>query len=358
MKDEAKLSGPSPSSFIPHSPFPIPHSPEIAVHTSSRLHFGLLGLEDATPWRNREEQPTLPGRAFGGVGLMVEDPGIRLRVSPAPSWTAVGPLAERALAFAHRYAAAVRVQHADLPLPCQRLAIECAAPEHAGLGTGTQLGLTTARALSLAWGLDETVPVLARRVGRGQRSAIGVHGFERGGLLVESGKRRPDDLSPLVAHVAFPEDWRVLLILPSQSPGLHGPRENEAFNDLARHALNHRQTESLCRLVLQGLLPALVERDLEAFGECLYDFNARSGELFAAVQGGVYATPAVAEMVAYLRALGIRGVGQSSWGPTVFAVVESEERAADLALRLRERFGLNPTETVVTRACNQGARIS
>jgi beta-ribofuranosylaminobenzene 5'-phosphate synthase len=327
----------------------------ILVQTSSRLHFGLLGLEDATPWPNREGQAALPGRAFGGVGLMVQDPGIRLRVAPAPSWTATGSLAEPALAFAHRYAAAVRAQHGDFPLPCQHLAIEDAAPEHAGLGTGTQLGLATARALSLAWGLAETVPALARRVGRGQRSALGVHGFERGGFLVEAGKRRPDDLSPLVANVAFPDDWRVVLLLLAQAAGLHGEREKAAFHELAQRARNRGQTEALCRVVLLGLLPALVERDLAAFGECLYDFNARSGELFAAVQGGVYATPAVAEMVAYVRALGVRGVGQSSWGPTVFAVVENEERAADLARRVRERFDLDAVQTMVTRACNRGA---
>jgi beta-ribofuranosylaminobenzene 5'-phosphate synthase len=337
----------------------------IAVRTPSRLHFGLLGLDHAAAWSTLGageaetfHQREVPGRAFGGVGLMVQDPGIQLRVSPAPTWGGTGPLSERALAFAHRYAAAVRQRHGDFPCPCQHIEIDNAAPEHAGLGTGTQLGLALARALSLAWGLNERVATLARRVGRGLRSAVGVHGFERGGLLVEAGKRASDDLSPLVAHTAFPEDWRVLLILHAPSPGLHGPREQEAFTHLAHHTTDRKQTEALCRLVLLGLLPALLERDLDAFGEALHDFNARSGELFAAVQGGVYATPAVAETVAFVRTLGIRGVGQSSWGPTVFAVVENEERATDLSRRVRQRFGLSVPETVITQASNHGAVIS
>ena len=84
---------------------------------------------------------------------------------------------------------------------------------------------------------------------------------------------------------------------------------------------------TLCRLVLLGMLPALAEHDLEAFGEALYDFNCRAGEPFAPVQGGVYAGPRIAEVVAFVRQQGVRGVGQSSWGPTVFAVTEDEAGA-------------------------------
>jgi beta-RFAP synthase len=199
---------------------------------------------------------------------------------------------------------------------------------------------------------------LARHVGRGLRSALGVHGFERGGFLVEGGKRSADELSPLVAHAAFPEDWRAVLVLPPRGVGLHGPGERAAFDRLAQLPPPRRQTEALCRLVLLGLLPALAERDLTAFGEALYEFNARSGELFAPVQGGLYATPLVAETVAFVRGLGVRGVGQSSWGPAVFAVVEDESRAPDVAHRVRGRFGAGGTEAFVTRACNRGAIIS
>ncbi len=111
----------------------------------------------------------------------------------------------------------------------------------------------------------------------------------------------------------------------------------------------------LCRLVLLGLLPALAQDDFCAFGEALYDFNARVGEVFAPVQGGRYASPRSAEIVAFVRQQRIRGVGQSSWGPTVFALTEHEMQAQELAHRLRERFGLGPNEVVVTKASNQGA---
>jgi beta-RFAP synthase len=315
------------------------------VQTASRLHFGMLSLPGLAEGRRT-------ARCFGGVGLMVERPGLRVSAAPAGEWSAEGPLAGRALAFARAFAGAGEDG------PPQRLVVEQAAPEHAGLGTGTQLGLAVARLLAAAWGLDLGAAELARRVGRGRRSALGVYGFEQGGFLVESGKHSDEGLSPLAARVAFPEAWRLVLALPRQAPGLHGSDEQEAFRRLAEGGAAPLPTDALCRLVLLGMLPALAEGDLDAFGEALFAFNARVGEAFAPVQGGPYAGPRVAELVAFLRAQGARGVGQSSWGPAVFAVVGDEGRAADLAARVRRQFGLAAEEVFVTRACNRGAVVT
>jgi beta-RFAP synthase len=161
----------------------------------------------------------------------------------------------------------------------------------------------------------------------------------------------------LAIRVSFPSEWRVVLVTPREAPGLHGAAELEAFSHLAAQSGATARTEALCRLVLLGMLPALAEADLTAFGESLYDFNARAGEAFAEVQGGVYSGPRVAECVEFLRGQGVRGVGQSSWGPTVFAVVGDEDRAADLLTRLSRRFGAELVETWVTVACNTGSRI-
>jgi predicted sugar kinase len=77
---------------------------------------------------------------------------------------------------------------------------------------------------------------------------------------------------------------------------------------------------------------------LAAFGDAVHEFNRRAGEPFAAAQGGAYASPAIAELIVELRALGIRGVGQSSWGPTVFAMVPDSDTALSLVLRYRSRL--------------------
>jgi beta-RFAP synthase len=329
------------------------------VRTASRLHFGLLGLGPDAPggagrWPNRLGEPVLPARRFGSVGLMVEAPGVELTVTPARGWSAQGPLAERALAFARHFV------HNTQPhqVPPHQIVIEHAAPEHMGLGTGTQLALAVGRALAVVSGLvDSDVPALARLMGRGLRSALGVHGFAHGGFLVDGGKGVVDGLAPLVARVPFPPDWRLVLVLPPWGPGLHGLPEREAFHELATRGAALADTDALCRLVLLGMLPALREPDLAAFGEALYDFNARVGTAFAPVQGGAYADPQVAELVAWLRQ-SCPGVGQSSWGPGVFAVAGDEDRAGHLAHRVRERFSLEADQVLVTPACNRGAAVT
>jgi beta-RFAP synthase len=329
----------------------------LGVQAYSRLHFGVLRLEgEMTAAAARA-----PARWFGGVGLMIEQPCLRLTVEPADTWLAKGPLAARALALARRFEEMTRQEENVAALPPQVVRVEYAMPEHAGLGSGTQLALSIARALAVSWDLLGDLLTLARRTGRGQRSALGVHGFEQGGLLVEAGKRSPEALAPLVAHLPFPQDWRIVLALPSEgrpSTGLHGRDETEAFARLATAPLAPGRTEALCRLVLLGLLPAVVERDVAAFGEALYEFNVRVGEAFAPVQGGVYASESVAQLVAFVQLQGVRGVGQSSWGPTVFAVVGDEDRAQHLAARLRQHYAASDTTVLVTSACNHGAKLT
>jgi beta-ribofuranosylaminobenzene 5'-phosphate synthase len=322
----------------------------IQVRAYSRLHFGFLNPI-------AEERPA--SRCFGGVGVMIEQPDLCLRVEPDSAWAAEGPLSERALAFAQRFATASCREERIAALPPHRVEIARVMAVHAGLGSGSQLGLSVARALATSWGLTCDVATLARRVGRGLRSALGVHGFAQGGFLVEAGKRSSGGLAPLVARQPFPEKWRLVVTLPPHhAAGLHGSSEGEAFAQLLGKPAASRATEALSRLVLLGMLPALVERDVDAFGEALYEFNARVGEAFAPLQGGVYASPQIAEIINFVRGQNVCGVGQSSWGPSVFAVVADAERGEYLAAQLRRRFALPPSAVWVTPACNHGALVS
>ena len=292
------------------------------VTAPSRLHFGLLhvpteGAQDAS-------------RAFGGVGLMIDQPGVVVTARPADAWQFEGMLASRAQVFAHRFVASLDRP----PQPLQILVERCAA-EHTGLGVGTQLGLAVGKAIAVEAGLPQLTAVeIAQRVGRGERSAIGVHGFDRGGLIVEPGKLPAEAISPLLTSVRLPETWRVVVFVPNSHDVWHGPREEQAFANAGSAPRTAGLTDELNRIVQLRILPAASAGDLNAFGEAVHEFNRRAGEPFAAAQGGSYSSGEVANLIARIRKLGVMGVGQTSWGPAVFAIVESQERAAELVRSL------------------------
>jgi beta-RFAP synthase len=321
----------------------------VRIPTPSRLHFGLLAWGPHSP------------RQFGGVGLMIEAPRLAVAAEPAGRWTAEGPLAGRARDIALMVAARVAAAGTHLT-PCH-LRIEHAPAEHVGLGVGTQLSLAVTRALFAVSELPSpTLEELAALTGRGQRSGIGLHGFVHGGLIVDGGRRGsgsgsdPVGVPPLLARVAFPPDWGVLIIQPLSGTGLHGSAELRAFADLPPIA--DRVTDRLCRLVLLGLLPAVQERDLESFGAALTDMQQHVGRCFATAQGGIYARPELEAIVADLRAAGLHGVGQSSWGPTLYAFSNQPPAERQQILeQIRTRFGLPADALFWTAASPSGSRL-
>ncbi len=311
------------------------------VVTGSRLHFGLfhVPVDGLAHWPDGT-----PVRKFGGVGVMVNDPEIVVRVERAEEWEAVGPLADRALAFARRVSDS-RVSF--------RVEVERCPPEHVGLGVGTQLGMAVGTAVATELRRSLTARGVATLVGRGDRSGIGVHGFAHGGLIVDGGKSDGTAVGLPLARLAWPSGWPIVLARPRVTPGCHGDRERAAFARTRSPDAALRTTEKLARLALLGLVPALLERDFLAFGSALHEFNRTAGDPFAPDQNGVYASAGVDDAVARIRTLGTLGCGQSSWGPTVFAVCRDPDEASFLAGKLRET-----ADVTVTTGKNDGATHS
>ncbi len=310
----------------------------LVVRTPSRLHFGLLSWGHHGP------------RRFGSVGLMIEDPGLRLRLDVSSRFEAQGPGAGRAFELAT--VVADRLRSRGIAVPPASLVIEQAPPEHVGLGSGTQLALAVARALTRRVGLELSPIELAGLTGRGLRSGVGIHGFESGGLIVDGGHRTAEEdirVAPLISRLAFPDDWSILLVIPGRTPSVHGPQERAAFAALP--AFPDSLTDRLCRLVLLDMLPAVAERDLAGFGAALSELQDRVGTAFAPAQGGIYARPELEGIVACLRANGLHGVGQSSWGPTLYGFTTNDhERNERLRLSILRATGLPPGDVTWTRA--------
>jgi beta-ribofuranosylaminobenzene 5'-phosphate synthase len=292
----------------------------IFVEAPARLHFGVLDLRGRL------------GRCFGGLGAAIPSPSLLLEARPADRISAEGPDADRAIEFAHRWLAYHEISQGA------HLSILRAIPSHSGLGSGTQLGLAVGRALAELHGRTTDPVELARSTGRGKRSAIGTWSFALGGFIVEGG-RRPGSgkIAPLLARFAIPPSWHCVVAVPTGGRGLSGEAEARAFEQLPSPP--DREVEQVAHLVLMQLLPALVEEDLPSFGAALSAIQRITGAWFAAEQGGVFAPGPTEQLVADMAALGAVGVGQSSWGPAVYGLVDSDAVAAELAGQVRDALG-------------------
>jgi beta-RFAP synthase len=313
-------------------------APVVHITAPSRLHFGLWSLGGAGE------------RQFGGVGVMVEQPALRLSATGAASFTTAGESAELVAEYAQRWSAFHRL---DIPNCC--LTIEQAIPKHSGLGSGTQLALAVAAALNVFGGLPRQSPQeLAQSVGRGLRSAVGTYGFVFGGLIVEQGKLPDEPISPLDCRIDLPDEWRFVLLRPQGLAGLAGREETQAFAALT--AVPMEVTQQLIAETRDRLVPAAAMADFSAFSKSLYHYGRLSGEIFAARQGGPYNGPIIATLVDEVRSRGFEGVGQSSWGPTVFVAASSEAEAKSLIDEL-QRGRSASLEATIAAPANHGVRI-
>ncbi|MDP6466209.1 MAG: hypothetical protein QF918_00610 [Pirellulaceae bacterium] len=312
----------------------------VTVTAPSRLHFGLLGFGGASE------------RQFGGVGVMIEQPALQLRVSRADRLSVHGLASERVSSFVQHWSAFVQL---DQPLVC-RIDVLHTPRSHIGLGSGTQLGLAVAAGLNRLFDREMSIIETARSVGRGLRSAVGTYGFFQGGLIWERGKTNRETISPLEKRVAIPDSWRFVVICPKQQVGLSGEGEQSAMACLP--PVPAQTQDRLSGIVENHILPALARRACDEFGEAVFQYGRGSGEAFAPIQGGAYNGAKLEQLVERIRASGGVGVGQSSWGPALYVIVPSDRNAKIIIDQLREAGDLEDTDIWISRPDNQGARIA
>lgn len=295
----------------------------VFVEAPARLHFGALDLRGDL------------GRWFGGIGAAAPAPTLIVSARPSATLEVGGEDADRAADFARRFLSRLVP---GLQPGGARLCVHRALPGHAGLGSGTQLALAVGRALAELYGMTIDAAAIARAVGRGRRSAIGTWTFSGGGLVLEGG-RLPgsEEVAPLLARLPFPPQWRCVVVVPQPTALIHGIVEDEAFKQLP--VPSERDVERVAHLVLMALLPSLVDADLARFGKALTDIQSITGRWFAAVQGGTFAAGWSEELVRRMTEWGVPGLGQSSWGPAVYGIVDGEDAGLSLAKRLADVVG-------------------
>lgn len=309
------------------------------VLAPARLHLGFLDLAGDL------------GRRFGSVGLALDGIATVLSVRAAEADRITGPDAGRAAA----HLAHLREAWGIATRLC--VTIEQAIPPHAGLGSGTQLGLALGLALARLHGIETTPRAIAERLDRGARSGIGLAAFTVGGFLVDGGKGPEETAAPpVIARLPFPDAWRVLLLLDPAHQGVHGAAEAAAFLALPPFPAGH--AAALCRLVLMRLLPAIARAELAPVASALAEIQRTVGDHFAPFQGGGrFASPAVAEALAWLEVQGVTGLGQSSWGPTGWALLPDARAAERVAREARQRFSARGLAVRVVSGRNQPGEI-
>lgn len=318
----------------------------VRVDASSRLHLGFLDPNASL------------GRRFASLGLVIDAFPTRLELSAAEE-SGVHVLDRRQQGSALRLTRYLETlqRETGCTQPVHVLLRE-APPAHSGFGSGTQLALALGRAFCAFHGLELPTRRIAAILGRGERSGVGIAGFDQGGLLLDGGPGAAGTPAPVLARLDFPAAWRVLLVLDERIDGLSGAAERAAMDQLA--PFPRELAADLCHHVLLKLLPAVIEQRFEPFAESVSRIQRQIGDYFAPAQGGsMYTSAAVAAFMDWLRAQGPAGVGQSSWGPTGFAILPSEAEARRLLALAQQQGAIDPAlRTVVCSGSNRGARVT
>ncbi len=318
----------------------------IFVKTPSRLHLGVIDLNGGL------------GRIFGSIGVAIGHPNVILEASSFSEMKVSGEEASLTIRVVERF-----LKFYDLHLGA-RIHVERTIPRHVGLGSGTQLSLAVATSLARLSGLDCSIEEIAEALGRGVVSGIGTAAFNHGGFIVDGGHRfeGPDRESllsgvpPTIFHLPFPTDWIFVVAVPRVERGLSDMEEVSTFQDIV--GVGSESADRICRLVLMKMIPALVERDIDGFGDALTQVQLLVGANFRGAQGGRFANPISEGCFQKMMEEGVRGAGQSSWGPTVYGLVRGEREGERVKGAVEEYLEKDPGGMVfIAPPDNQGAQI-
>ena len=300
----------------------------VIVDTPSRLHIGLIDLNGSI------------GRVDGGVGITLDRPHLLIEARAAGRISVHGG-DEESRRRAEEAAAAV-IEHFGLTGGAA-IILHTLLPRHSGLGSGTQIALAAGKAVAELFGREATALDLARITGRGGTSGIGTAAFDAGGIIIDGGHRfgpdqektvfKPSSASrgvapaPVIFRHPFPEDWGILLVTPDTKPGASEDAEVDIFSEYCPVPL--AEVQEICHLVMMQMLPSVVEGDIRRFGAAV----SRMQEIgFKRVEASLQPEN-LRNLPALLCEAGAYGAGLSSFGPTVYAIIDRGDRQVAEAAR-------------------------
>jgi beta-ribofuranosylaminobenzene 5'-phosphate synthase len=312
----------------------------VKIRTPSRIHMTLIDLNGSI------------GRIDGGIGFALQEPFVEIVAEESEDVKVENANNDKFVEVAKRL-----FEKFEKGI---KLKVISDYKAHIGLGSGTQISLAVAKAYSEIYGLGLSVRKLAEITGRGGTSGIGVAVFELGGFVVDGGhsKKEKSEFLPSSASKAKPPvvlarydfpSWDIVLAIPDLS-GFYGRREVNLFKEFCPIALD--DVRELCHITLMKLMPAVLEEDLDEFGNAVYRIQRIGFKRIEINQYGdlIWDLLDCASDVT-------KAVGMSSTGPTVYGVVDTNKR--DLEMLFKEYFkerGIN-CEVITTKAKNCGAEV-
>ncbi|HIE34450.1 MAG TPA: kinase [Candidatus Altiarchaeales archaeon] len=314
---------------------------EVTIKTPSRIHLGIMDLNGNL------------GRIYGSIGLALEEPSTVITAKHSDELEILGNEKERVSRIVEKFS-----DHFGIK-PRVIINVSESIPDHVGLGSGTQLSLAVSYALAELHSINISVRELATTMGRGILSGIGAEAFRKGGFIIDGGHEtdRIEGLPPIIFRYHFPRNWSILIVSSGAGRGLSGGEELRAIEGIIPSS--PEIAANICRIVQMKLLPSLILKDIDKFGQSLKEIDENVGICFSKIQGGLYREEFSQKLVDFLTEEGASGAGQSSWGPSVYALIEDK-----LAKRLEEetrKFLIenDKTGTVLrTHANNEGAKIT
>lgn len=197
--------------------------------------------------------------------------------------------------------------------------------------------------------------VAGTRLGRGERSLVGMRGFDEGGFWVDWGIAE-EGKEEGVWRFDVPEKWRFLVVEPTTEAACAGEQEARAFERLAPMPREGRGR--LRAMIKERIVPGLEGGRFEEFAGGVAEFNRLVGEVFAPSQGGIYAEPIIRDLADWLARNRWPYLAQSSWGCVAAIVCPREEVADELKGRIKQEFGEGIERLTVAQPRNVGVEVT
>ncbi|MFM7130405.1 MAG: hypothetical protein ACKO0V_13720 [bacterium] len=289
----------------------------LEIKAPSRLHLGLFG------WGPEAEMQ------FGGFGLMIQQPELHLQVSVSDNDQFDVPEDQKAKYESLLNSCREYLLQRKVEIPRLHFRLNAFPPMHHGLGSGTQRAMAVAAAVSKICGIEmKSAADLATMANRFPRSGVGIHGFLHGGLIIDGGHSEGlgghRQIAPLKARIAWPDDWQILLVIPDEPEGISSQAEQNVFHDLPTP--DRPSMTDVKYAVFDRLTVAMEKSEFELAMKAIETVQAIVGRWFApGQQGSVYGSPRRDRLIRAMKQAGLKGVGQSSWGPALFGFCRAGE---------------------------------